>query len=104
MAFKINPNPTFWAKASISVPGQKDPSIIDVEYKHLNKDELKAYQDGLDEKEPITALSEIMVGWKGTDEDFSKDSLAKVLKNYPASGRQFYEAFISELYGAKAKN
>lgn len=104
MAFKINPNPTFWAKANISVPGQKDSSTIEVEFKHLNKDELKAYQDGLEEKEPVAALAEIITGWKGIDEDFTKDSLARLLKNYPASGRQLYEAFIGELYGSKAKN
>ncbi|GGX01426.1 phage tail assembly chaperone [Undibacterium macrobrachii] len=103
--FQIDPSPKFWAQAAISVPGQKDPAMIDVQYNHLDADELKVFQtQTIVEKEPIDALMEIINDWKGASEEFNKQSLAKVLKNYPASGRQFYDAYIKELLGVKTKN
>lgn len=102
--FQIDPSPSFWAPAAITVPGQKDPAIIEVKYKHLDADALKVYQESLGEKEPVDSLMEIMLEWKGVSEELTKQSLAKVLKNYVASGRQFYDAFLKELLGIKAKN
>lgn len=102
--FKLQPNPTFIAKAALSVPGQAAPASIDVEYKHLSRPQLKAFYGGLADKTDAEALSEIMVGWKGPDAPFSQESLETLLDNYPASGGELFAAFRQNLQESRVKN
>ena len=102
--FKLNPNPTFTAAASISVPGSKAPVSIEIEFKHLSKKEIKAYFEGLSGKSDDEALGEIVVGWKGIDSPFSQEALATFLDKYPKSAAELFETFRFELMEARAKN
>lgn len=102
--FKITPNPTFTIKVSLSVPGETKPSAVDVEFKHLSRKALKTYFETLEGKEDADALAEIIVGWKGMDVPFGKESLDALVDNYPAAAGEIFEAFRRELMEARTKN
>lgn len=102
--FKLTPNPTFTAKVPLSVPGQDKPANVDIEFKHLSRPKIKTYFEGLEGKTDTDALGEIIIGWKGIDEDYSPEALQELLDNYPAAAGELFEAFRKELMEARRKN
>lgn len=102
--FKINPNPTFKATVQISVPGSDKPATITVDFKHLSKSALRDYFSGLDGKTDADALGAVITGWQGIDAEYSAESLAQLIDNYPASAGELFEAFRRELLEARRKN
>lgn len=102
--FKLQAEPTFWAKAPISVPGQAAPVPLDVEYRWLGREQLRAFLDTLAERSDIDLLGEIVVGWKGVDAPFSVDALARLIDQYPRAADAIFDTWRSELLEAKAKN
>lgn len=102
--FKIQPNPTFWAKVAISIPGQDKPAQIEVEFRHLGREALKAYFDSLEGKTDSDALLEIVVNWRGVDTAFSRDAFGSLLDGYPTAAMSLFEAYRREVIEAKGKN
>lgn len=101
---KITANPSFWASAGISVPGEKDPVMIQLQFKHIPRDEVQDFFQGLQGKSDIDALEIFVLDWRGTDAPFSRENLDQLLKSYPASAIEIYNAFRRELLLSKAKN
>lgn len=99
--FKLQPKPTFWAKVPIAIAGSPKPVLLDVEFNHLDRDTLRKYLDSLDDREDADSINEIVAGWKGVDEDFSRDSLEKLLSNYPGSAMSLVRVFAAESIGTK---
>lgn len=102
--FKITPNPTFWAKAQLSIPGEAKPASIDVQFKHLGREALKEFFEGLEGKQDIDALAQIVTGWRGVDVEFSIENLTLLLDNYPSAAMSFFNAFRKEALESKEKN
>lgn len=106
--FKIQANPTFWAKVPVTVPGQSEPSIVEMEYKHLTEDELAALDEQhkekpLDERMRQRAFS-IVCGWREVDGEFSTENLSRLMKNYPRAALDIFETYNRERYEARRKN
>jgi len=102
--FKLQPNPTFKMPIGISVAGQAAPTEIEVEFKYLTKSKVREFFDKLGGKEDAAALAEIIVGWSGIDEPFTKKALAALVDNYPAAAMDLFDGFRRELLEAKRKN
>ncbi len=102
--FKLQPNPTFKAAVGISIAGQAAPTEIEVEFKYLTKSKVREFFEKLGGKEDATALAEIIVGWSGIEEPFSKKALATLVDNYPAAAMDLFDTFRRELLEAKRKN
>ena len=105
--FKLQPNPTFWAKVQIQIPGQEKPGQIEVQYKHFSRADLKAFFEMMASSEQKTDqehLAEIVVGWRGVDAEFSLENLDKLLDMYPTAAKELFSAFSSELLEARVKN
>ena len=109
--FKLQPNPTFKTRVGISVAGTDKPVEIEVEFKYLAKKPLREYFDRINGRganaTPMTdeeGLAEIIVGWSGVDQPYSREALATLLENYPAAPVDLYGAFSRELMEAKRKN
>lgn len=102
--FKLQPKPSFWAKCSISVAGEAKPAQIEIEFKYLGREGIKAFFESLEGKQDIEALGEIVTNWRGVDAEFSRDNLAQLLDNYPQAAMAIFEAFRTEALEAKAKN
>ncbi|MBZ0106145.1 MAG: phage tail assembly chaperone [Sulfuricella denitrificans] len=102
--FKLTPKPTFWAKVEISIPGQTKPASIEVEFKHLGRDGFKAFFEGLEGKTDAEALGDVVVGWKGVEDEFNMENFELLLNNYPTAPMAFFETFRKESLEAKTKN
>lgn len=104
MSFKLQPKPTFWAKVSISVPGQDKPAVIDVEFRHKTKGELRDFFDAIPVRDDLDMITEIVCGWRGVDTEFSVDALGELIDNYPQSALGIITAYQSAIFEAKRKN
>jgi hypothetical protein len=102
--FKITPKATFTAAVALSVPGEAVLARISVDYKHLSKKAVKAYFEGLEGKTDAEALGEIITGWDGVDQPYSREALDALIDNYPAAAGELFEAFRRELLEARQKN
>lgn len=102
--FRLQPKPTFWAKVPVPVAGTPKPVLVDIEFKHLGRDALRDYIASLDGREDQESLAEIVMGWKDVDEEFSEESLQKLLNNYPGAALSMVKTFVAEALEAKDKN
>ena len=101
--FKLQPNPTFWAKVEIPVPGN-DPMPLEVEFRHKRREEARVFAEALPSRPALESLREIVAGWRGADREFSDSALAELHDNYVAAADRILGAYFDELRGARRKN
>lgn len=101
--FKLQPNPTFFAKVDIPVPGG-DPATLEVEFRHMRRDDAAEFARGLADRDPLDSLRQVVVGWKGADAEFSDAALAELHANYAGAADRILAAYFDELRGARRKN
>lgn len=105
--FVLQPNPTFKETIAIPVPGG-EPGKITFEFKRLGKKALrtlfKSLTEGEDEREDADVLSEIIVGWAGVDEKFSKAALETLCDAYPGAATAVILGYNKAMLEGKAKN
>ncbi len=101
--FKLEPNPTFFARAEIHVPGQ-GKGAIEAEFRFLDKAARAAFEDSLGDKSNLEALLEIMVGWREVAAPFTPENLKRLLDTYETSAKALFKAFYDEISGAALKN
>ena len=101
--FKLTPNPTFWVKTKVRIPGGEE-SEFEVEYRHKGREALKQYLEAIKGREEISALAEIVAGWRGMDAEFSAASLKTLLDNYPGLAALMLGDYTIELMKARAGN
>lgn len=94
--------PTFKASVDIPVPGGR-PAKIEFTFKHKTRDDFKEFIDGLQGREDLDVLQEIVSGW-GLEDAFTEENLDTLVQNYPASARAITEVYISESITAKRGN
>lgn len=106
MTLKLQPNPTFWHPVHITVPGAAKPALVDFEFVHKTKDELKTFVESMpnEERPDDAVLGDVIKDWKGIDTEFSPSALRDLLSNYPASGLEILRGYLSGLTEARRKN
>lgn len=105
MTFKLTPNPTFWAKVDIPVPGG-EPQALEIEFRHKRKtwglglvERIRAGEiSGLD------AVREIIVDWRGAEREFSDAELVELDENFIGAIDAILFAYPEALRGARRKN
>lgn len=106
--FSLIPNPTFSVTASIPRAGAEDGKLT-FTFRHKTLDELRAMDEQLQKKaegkkasiEPqADYLMEIVEGWALPDE-FTRDNVIVLLKNYPRAFDSIGLAYTKELMGTK---
>ncbi len=105
--FKLKPNPTF--KANVSIPSTDGAGVIEFEFKHKTRKEVKTYFESLGEgdaaKSDTEALSDLIVGWgKSVDCEYNAENLETLLDNYPAAAKVIFEAYNKALFEGQQKN
>lgn len=104
MTLKLKADPTYFAKVEIPTPN--GPVDIKVQYKHMTRDEYKAFVDaeiGKTRGDEAT-LMDIMAGWSGVDSDFSKEAVDELCQQYHAAPRAIVEGFIYSLTQSRLGN
>ena len=109
--FSLIPNPTFSTVASIPQAGKEDGKLT-FTFRHKTLDELRAMDEQLQKKangqksavEPqADYLMDIVEGWALPD-DFTRDNVIVLLKNYPRAFDSIGLAYTKELMGIREKN
>ena len=111
---KLTPNPTFKVPVEIQVHGEEAEEVSFI-FKHMNDEQIDAFYKRLNSgakpttskqrlKKDTDVLCEIVDGWEGVDEDFSKANLTKLISNYQGSARYILQAWEKEINQAPAKN
>jgi len=113
---KLTPNPTFTASLDIDLPGGKKEKVSFVfNYKDKTQYEEFIARCAEGKNQYFDALVEIVSGWDGIEEEFSKDSFALFLKNYHRATQgennelltietRIFHLYVSELTGARLGN
>ena len=102
--FSLDPAPTFWADVPLSIPGRKEPHVIEVEFPHKDAEELDAWIKSNKDRDNLDVIASIVKNWRGVDVPLTREALAKLLNNFPASGTDIYIAYMREERASKAKN
>lgn len=103
----LSASPTFQATVGIPVPGAEKGVPVAFTFKHRTKSDLKTWREGIDlEADGITAdhVLEMASGWDLTDEEWSRDSVNRMLEQYPGSGVAIFVRYMQELQDAKLGN
>lgn len=107
--FKLKPDPTFWMKVSIPVPGSSQ-APLELECKHRTRSELDelveelAARDNMSRKRLQKVLEQTVVGWRGADSEFSAEALRQAAQNYPGFADQVLTDYLQELRGTRPKD
>lgn len=117
LLLRIVPNPTFWAPVRITVPGEAQPAQIELQFRHLGKQALRAWVESgrapaPDGSLPTDAqwLGEVVAGWSGPVDEagqpapFTPAAFSAVLDAYATAGREIYDAYLAALSESRAKN
>lgn len=99
---KLTANPTFKAKVTIPVTGEK-PVEVEMTFKHRTKTALDEFIQSRNGKEDVESFMEMVTAWELEDE-FNADSVKLLLENYIGSAVATYRKYIDELMAAKIKN
>ncbi|WP_031523399.1 phage tail assembly chaperone [Siccibacter colletis] len=109
--FSLIPNPTFSVTASIPRAGAEDGKLT-LTFRHKTLDELRAMDDKLQKAAESKKLAiepqadyflEIVEGWALPD-DFNRENVIVLLKNYPRAFDSIGLAYTKELMGMREKN
>lgn len=109
--FSLIPNPTFSVTASIPRAGAEDGKLT-FTFRHKTLEELRSMDEKLqkaaeDKKDAIEPqadyLMEIVEGWALPDE-FNRENVIVLLRNYPRAFDSIGLAYTKELMGIREKN
>lgn len=101
---KVTPDPTFEAEVKITVPGQHKPESVTMTFKYMPPKEYAAFAKKIEGKPYAKVLPEIVLGWDGPDQPFSKENLVALVGNYSQAGGEIFDVFVSNLMESRAKN
>lgn len=109
--FKIVANPTFTCAVPLSVPGSEKAATVQVTFKHKTARELSAWLlSSVNRVDDVSYLEEVVVDIKplmGADDkplEYSREALATLLDQFPASGPELVQAYRRQLADTRAKN
>lgn len=107
--FRIDPSPTFFAPARLTVPGATELGVISVEWRHKGRQEFKRWVESLADTTDADALEGIIEGWdavdsKGTPAPFCRKALETLLDSYHAAGGELFDAYVKALHESRLGN
>jgi hypothetical protein len=117
LQLRIVPKPTFKATVHITVPGEAAPAAIELEFRHLGRQALRAWVERGRAPNPdgslptdVQWLGEVVAGWAGPVDEagapapFTTDAFAALLDAYAAAAREIYDGYVQALSEGRAKN
>lgn len=102
---KAKIKPTFNAKVKVHVHGGETHEI-DVEFKHMRKDDFQAYfARAVEEETPqIDQLLGLVESWRGLEFEPTRDGMAELDQLYPSVIPQILMAYAEELAKGRRGN
>lgn len=105
MAFQLDPAPEFSADVQITRPGEAEPGVLRLTFRHKGRKAFKAWLEGAKDKDDAPWLLEVVAGWDtAAHGDFTPERFAKLVDDYPASASEIWTAYGKALHESRAKN
>ena len=105
--FALQPKPTFVKEVVLTVPGGGEGKFKGV-FKHKGKTELQEFFASISDPEKprpdIETVLDILEGWEGVDQKFSKENVEILLENYVGAHIAILNAYSTGYFEAKEKN
>ena len=105
--FALQPKPTFTKEVVLTVPGGGEGKFKGV-FQHKGKTELREFFASISNPEKprpdIDSVLEVLVGWEGVDQKFSKENVELMLENYFGAAIAILNAYSTGYFEAKEKN
>lgn len=98
----LTQSPTFKAKVSIPVPGDK-AAEVEFTFKARTRAEFKEFIEGLTDREDADVVMDIASGWD-LEDAYTKENVEKLTQNYLGAARAVIEKYLSELTSARLGN
>lgn len=104
--FKLQAQASFKCKVPITVAGKERSPEIEIEFKYLDRKQVREFFDELKrgERTDVEALNDLVLGWSGVDTPFSLEALETLLNLFPAAATDLFNAFSAELLQSRRKN
>lgn len=102
--FSLTPKPTFRWPVQLTVPGESQAVSVDFLFAHKTRDELNDWLKRVYTQRDAESLAEIVRGWEGVDEPFSREALDKLVARFPAASAEIVTAYSNGLATSRAKN
>ena len=109
--FKINAAPTFSCRVMLSIAGSDTPVPVSVTFRHLTARAYSAWHARLGAGSVAESLHEIVAGWgegfvddDGKPVPYTAEALALLLDQHPSAGVELHDAYVRQLFHARAKN
>jgi hypothetical protein len=105
MQASIKANPTFKAPIEIRRPGDEPMKFTGV-FKHRTRDQFDALAKEAREnpKADLDAVMDVLVGWEGMVETFSRDAVGELLQNFHDAADLIAATYVRELGAARRGN
>lgn len=100
---KLKPDATFKHTVLIPVAGSQEGAAVEFDFKHRGAAEMKAFWEGLDDKQNIDVVMDIAAAWD-LQEPFNRENVLIMLDNYPMSGAVVIAAYQDEIFKARVGN
>ena len=105
--FALQPKPTFTKEVVLTIPGGGEGKFKGI-FKHKGKTELQEFFASISDTEKpradIDSVMEVLVGWEGVDQKFSKENVEILLENYFGAAIAILNAYSTGYFEAKEKN
>ena len=98
----LTASPTFKAKVSIPVPGNK-ATEVEFTFKGRTRQQFKDFIESLTDREDADVLMDICSGWE-LEEAFDKDNIELLAQNYIGAPKAVIDKYLSELTAARLGN
>ena len=109
--FRIVADPAFTSAVRLSIPGSDTPAVVQVTWRHKTARQLTAWlSSAMDRTDDVSYLEEVITDIKplgdaaGKPLEYSREALASLLDQFPASGPELVQAYRRQLADARAKN
>lgn len=102
---KLQPDPTFKAKADIAVPGGV-PVGVTFTFKYRTRQEMERFLKSANENEfddDVKLIMAMVTGWELAD-DFTEENVRTLVDSYISAPVSIFEAYCRELTGVRSKN
>jgi len=96
------PAPTFRAVVAIPQP-EGEPAEVEMEFKHRNKDELKALAEQLGSKDDVALVKEMATGWDLAD-DFNHANIKRLVSEHHQAAVSIWNTYFEKLTGLRLGN
>lgn len=98
---KLNPDPTFFSKVEVPVPG--GTAEVGCTFKYRDREDLAKWVEATKDAGDAEVLIDCMSGWD-LDDEFNAESAKRLCSSYPGASYAIVARYVRELAGIRQGN